>query len=334
MTDFKTKGAVIILASFLCSCSHVRETTTGGSEKMKEQEVSFKSSIDGTILRGTLSTTTSCKAPVLLLVGSGKVDRDETTEPSLTYSGKTEKLFKQISDSLVSAGFCTLRYDKRGVLNDQGKVDPKIWKTADRERLISDAVDASHFLLKATNNDPDKIILLGHSEGTIISVETAIQLGGKVRGLLLLGLQSRSMKEMLHYQIVESRSRQSSGIGEKSSPEEEYQKALQMIQTSQEDLAPDGKPMLWYRQYLKAPANEIRVKDVKGSIAVFQGEVDPQTPIDELDRFIKQRPDTLVHKYPNLGHGFSPDLNGKPTLGPIDSKVLKDLITTANYFVR
>jgi pimeloyl-ACP methyl ester carboxylesterase len=328
-----TSRVMLISAALtLVACSHPRKKITEGQPR-NDHEAVFKSSIDGINLHGTLSiNSTPCRAPVLLITGSGKVDRNETTEANRTYSGKQEKLFKQISDKLVRSGFCTFRYDKRGVLDDKGNVDSEIWLTADREHLISDAVDASKFLLKETHFEPKELILLGHSEGTIIAVETAIRLGGTIKGLLLLGLQARSLKEMLHYQIVESRSRQSSGIGKESSPGEEYLKALTMIESSKENFAPDGKPMAWYRQYLLAPANEMRVKEVKGTIAVFQGEIDPQTPIEEVDRFLKNRPDIWVYRYPNLGHGFSPDLNGSPTLGPIDSKVLEDIAKAAQKF--
>jgi pimeloyl-ACP methyl ester carboxylesterase len=269
-----------------------------------------------------------------MIAGSVKVDRDETTEADRTYSRKEEKLFKQISEVLTDGDFCTFRYDKRGVLNSRGDVDAKIWKTADREHLISDAVDAAKLLLQISLSHPEKLILLGHSEGTILAVETALRLGGKVQGLLLLGLQSRSMKEMLHYQMVQSRSHRSSVTEDKSSREIEFQNALKQIETSEDNFAPDGKPMAWYRQYLQAPANEVQGKKVKSPIAIFQGEIDPQTPIDEVDRFLRHRPDALAFRYPNLGHGFSPDLNGEPTLGPIDSKVLADIATSAAKFLK
>lgn len=149
----KFTSRVMLITAFLTlvACSHPRKKIAEEHHK-NEYEAVFKSSIDGINLRGTLSMDSApCRAPVLLITGSGKVDRDETTEADRTYSGKQEKLFKQISDKLVSTGFCTFRYDKRGVLDDKGNIDSTIWLSADRSHLISDAVDASKFLLKKPN---------------------------------------------------------------------------------------------------------------------------------------------------------------------------------------
>ena len=135
------------------------------------------------------------------------------------------------------------------------------------------------------------------------------------------------MKSMLHYQLVESRLRRTSGNGPTESPEAEYNKALDMIATSKEEFAPDGKPMEWYRQYMAAPANAERLLEVEGKKIIFQGEADPQTPIAEVDIFKNAGvKDLTVYSYPSLGHGFSPDKNGKPTLGPVDKSVISDLV--------
>lgn len=64
--------------------------------------------------------------------------------------------------------------------------------------------------------------------------------------------------------------------------------------------------------------------------AVFQGEDDPQAPIDEIEEFKKHRKDLIIFRYPNLGHGFSPKREGRHTLGPISDQVLGDIIRTLN----
>ena len=47
---------------------------------------------------------------------------------------------------------------------------------------------------------------------------------------------------------------------------------------------------------------------------------------------MKYRNDLDIFKYPGLGHGFSPDKDGKPTLGPIDDKVLEDIKKMAKRY--
>lgn len=295
---------------------------------MKTSNIEFQSSKDQLKINGTLVEVKNSKGAILMLTGSGPADRDETVQAELTHTGKEEKLFKQLAESLAQSGFTTLRYDKRGVLNANGKVTKEIWKSADREHLIADATDAAKYLLQKTNTTPEQLLILGHSEGTVIATETAHQLGGQVRGLLLLGAQARSMKEMLHYQIVESRTAR----GKRADLEAEFEAAIKTILTTDLPFSPDGKPINWYRQFLEAPANEDRLADIKGQVAIFQGAADPQTPAEELDRFFNKRKKLHVFKYEGLGHGFSPDKNGKPTLGPIDEEVLKDISAMALKF--
>ena len=85
---------------------------------------------------------------MLMIGGSGRTDRDETVPPPMTASGKEERLFCQLANAAYGCAVPSFRYDKRGVLNEKGDVDEEIWKTADREHLISDALDAARFVLE------------------------------------------------------------------------------------------------------------------------------------------------------------------------------------------
>ena len=292
---------------------------------ISEEFVTFKSSKDGILLNGTILRVPNSKSAILFIGGSGKTDRDETAPEKVTYSGKKEKLFKHLAEAFENHGISSFRYDKRGVLDENGKVDREIWKSADRDHLISDAEDALRFTAQYFGLDYSEIIIIGHSEGSIIAVEAALSIGGSLKAMLLLGAQARSMKDMLHYQIVESSDAAKSGQNEK--PEDDYEMALNMVETSEEVFAPDDKPMNWYRQFLKAPANADRIKGVNAKIAVFQGEDDFFTPIDEVTRFQNAGLKSFeAFSYPELGHCFSKRKNGQPTFGPIEETVLKDML--------
>ena len=295
------------------------------------KEISFTSSKDGIRLNGTYASVTNPKATILFIVGSGKTDRDETAEESITYSGKKEKLFKQLAEALQEAGYASLRYDKRGVIDETGKVDKATWLKADREHLISDSVDAAHFLNKNYSVKTSDLIILGHSEGTVVGVEAAIALGGEIKGMILLGAMARSFKEMLYYQIVESPDPTSSGQNKNAT--DDYHMALEMIESSKEDWAPDNKPMNWYKQFIKAPANQDRIGLVKAPIGIFQGDDDYSTPVGEVQRFKGLGLKNIsIKTYPGLGHSFSPNKNGKPTYGPINQKVIEDIVKKVNEF--
>lgn len=302
---------------------------------MVESKFQFSSSLDGLTLNGTIATPSIGGAlnrgHVLLLGGSGKIDRDETIPAEHTLTEKPEKLFKQISDALVLEGFTTFRYDKRGIRGSTGDIDRSLWATADRVHLISDAVDASLCFCKNQGIEPSELTILGHSEGTIIGVECAIRLGSKVKGLILLGAVARSFRELIEYQLVSSPERPDEN---RNATLEDVESEISKILNTQDIFHPDDdKPFAYHRQMLAAPANSERIVLVSAPVAIFQGRNDFITPADEIERF---RKDGLTvhtaHVYDGLGHAFSADLNGRPTLGPIESYVLNDIVAVATAF--
>ncbi len=296
-----------------------------------DQNLFFKSSLDGTKISGTLVHVKDQRGVILFIGGSGKTDRDETAPATETISGKKEKLFQQLATALAEKGFSSFRYDKRGVLNEDGQVDKNIWLTADRSHLISDSVDASKFVMEKTQAKYSDLIIIGHSEGTVIGVEAAIKLDEKLRGLILLGAMARSLKDLLYYQIVESQDPTKSGTN--ANPIDDYKMALDMIKNSKEKWAPDNKPMSWYKEFLSAPANKDRIHLVKSEISIFQGAEDYSTPAGEIKMLDKLNLKNLKTKiYKNLGHCFSPNKDEKPTYGPIDEQVVKDIVQAALDF--
>ena len=107
---------------------------------------------DGVKLAGTLTLPASKPpfAAVLLVHGSGCIDRDETIGPN--------KIFAQIANNLSNAGYAVLRYDKRSCGKSGGTF-------AVRDRLIADARDALAFVRAQPEVDAKSVYVLGHSEG-------------------------------------------------------------------------------------------------------------------------------------------------------------------------
>lgn len=150
---------------------------------MKEIHVSFQSDVD---LRGTLALpqqgNISEKYPaILLLHGSGPVDRNENTKFAKINA------FKLLSDALVQNGFAVLRYDKRGVGESKGN-----FHEAGLYDFVSDAEAAFTFLQTHPQIDSNQIFLLGHSEGCTVAV--LLQLRQQARGLILLAGACESLK--------------------------------------------------------------------------------------------------------------------------------------------
>lgn len=112
--------------------------------------------------------------PVIVMVhGSGDLDRDENTKRLRINA------FKELSGLAVRLGFATLRYDKRGVGGSGGD-----FFAAGLTDLIDDAAAAVAFAKMHPRIDPERVILLGHSEGCMIA--PAVHERIPVQGMILL----------------------------------------------------------------------------------------------------------------------------------------------------
>lgn len=155
---------------------------------MQEVHVSFQSDVQ---LHGTLSLpsseSTEQHPAILLLHGSGPVDRDENMK------ARNMNAFKLLSEALVPHGFAVLRYDKRGVGESKGNFDE-----AGLYDLVSDAEAAITFLKAHPNVNPERIFVLGHSEGCTLAV--LLQQRLQAHGLILLAGAAESLKTTIERQ--------------------------------------------------------------------------------------------------------------------------------------
>src|SRR5215218_8429091 len=137
---------------------------------------------------------------VLLVPGSGAVDRNETVAPDA-------KPFWQISQYLSERGFAVLRYDKRGVGANSQIIDGDIWGNLTFDDLKNDAEIALGILTQQPEVDPSKITLIGHSEGTIIAPRIVIDQENKtnattIKNIVLMGSAATTMADLAYYQKV------------------------------------------------------------------------------------------------------------------------------------
>ncbi|NND71953.1 MAG: alpha/beta hydrolase [Rhodothermales bacterium] len=140
------------------------------------RDVEFENPIDGITLAGTL-TLPEGNGPypaVILVSGSGAQDRDETIFG--------HKPFRVMADHLTREGIAVLRYDDRGVGESTG-----IFAEGTIELFANDAESAVAFLKGRTDIDPDRIGMLGHSEGGIIAPIVQQRSGGLSFMVLLAG---------------------------------------------------------------------------------------------------------------------------------------------------
>ena len=128
------------------------------------EEVAYESRAEGVRIAGTL-TLPEGDGPfpaALLISGSGPQDRDETLVG--------HKPFLVLADDLTRRGIAVLRVDDRGFGASTG--DHASATTADFAEDVRGGVD---FLKGRPKIDPDRIGLIGHSEGGLIAPIVASQ---------------------------------------------------------------------------------------------------------------------------------------------------------------
>lgn len=148
-----------------------------------EEEVTFHNA--DITLAGTLTLPES-GAPhpaVVMITGSGPQNRDEELFGF--------KPFHMIADHLTRNGVAVLRYDDRGVGGSTGSVSE-----ATTEDFARDVLAAVDFLKNRSDIDPERIGLIGHSEGGIVA-PLASSMSDDVAFMVLMAGTSVSGAEIL-----------------------------------------------------------------------------------------------------------------------------------------
>jgi hypothetical protein len=124
---------------------------------------------------------------VVLVAGTGRGDRDGNQK------GFHMNIYRQLSDFLAGLGFITLRYDKRGIGKSKG--DPY---TTGMNDLVDDVIANVRFLEGLPEVDQEQILLLGHSEGCILS--TIANQRHPVSGMILIAGAGTAIKTAMQSQ--------------------------------------------------------------------------------------------------------------------------------------
>ena len=154
---------------------------------------------DGVKTNAQLSYPATGKGPfpaVLLIPGSGAVDMNETL-------AENTKPFWQISQYLSERGFAVLKFDKRGVGESFTILNPNVWGNNTVNDQIQDSKKALNVLVQQPEVDPNRISIIGHSEGTLYAPRVAIDNSTKVSNIILMGVLAQNpLKDVEYYQDV------------------------------------------------------------------------------------------------------------------------------------
>jgi uncharacterized protein len=142
----------------------------------------------------------------VLVSGSGPVDRDSNA------SKLAIDVTRQLAHALTRAGVASLRYDKRGVgekrLLREGTIeDNNDWKRVGLFDNAHDTAAAFTALAGRPETDPERLFLVGHSEGAVLVTHAAAELlagptGPRPAGVVLLSVSATPGDALLRWQTA------------------------------------------------------------------------------------------------------------------------------------
>lgn len=158
--------------------------------------ITSSSGLSGTLLLPVQHTTLSKIKVVLMVAGSGAVDRDGNV------TNLKNNSLKYLAEALADSGIASLRYDKRGVADSASAMIPE------RDLRFSNNVDDMldwYDLLDKDERFSD-ILLLGHSEGALVATLAAQKIQGqkktKLKSIVLLTAAGSPAAEILKTQLI------------------------------------------------------------------------------------------------------------------------------------
>lgn len=143
------------------------------------------------VLNGTLLTPdTPFTVPVVLIIaGSGPTDRDGN-QPHMRNNS-----LKQLAESLAQQGVASLRYDKRGVAQSRTAVQ------REQDLRFENYIDDARLWIQRLKQDDrfNQVLVIGHSEGSLIGMVAAQEVG--VDGFVSLAGAGQSADKLIKKQL-------------------------------------------------------------------------------------------------------------------------------------
>lgn len=280
-----------------------------GDEQVQAPANGFN--LAGTISRPASISTTSAAAarnPAVILVGgSGPLDRDETVAGI--------PVFGQLAGALADAGFTVLRYDKRGVGQSGGRNE-----AANLTDYADDLRAAVRFMSGRKDVDPKRIAVVGHSEGGAAALVDAAN-DRRVAAVVLMGAPGHPGADLILAQQKRALDRSSLSDADKQG-RVDLQKRIHAAVISGkgwETLPPELRRQVDNPEFLSIltfdPANVI--PKVRQPILIVQGELDTQVEpsnadrLESLARSRKRQAPVEVVKIPGVNHLFVPATTGE-----------------------
>lgn len=234
---------------------------------------------------------------VITITGSGLEDRDESIPLVAGY-----RPFRQVADTLGRRGIAVLRMDDRGYGASEGN-----GQTATSRDLASDIAAGVAYLRTRPEIDPDRIALVGHSEGGIIAPMVAAD-DPRIHAVVLVAGTSRTGRRILEYQLRYPLDRDTSLTA--AQRDSAYRAGWAEV-----DSMSARMPWLpFFIDYDPLPT----ARRVRQPVLIVQGETDRQVTADqarELDAAIRGagNRDVTLRVFPQMNHLLIHDPDGMPS---------------------
>lgn len=264
---------------------------------------------------------------ILILPGSGPLDRDGNDR-----KGKyPTNLYKELAHFMTDLGFVTLRCDKRGT----GKRDGD-WMAAGLLDSIEDAKKSIELLMSHPNVDSQKIIICGHSEGTIMATKLAESF--KLAGIMFLSggvdnlMEALKKQRLLGYKELFETPGLKGWLYRKLKVDVKGEKQVEGLMRK---FAVTDKDIIKVQLFFKQPAKWFRehnafntreaLKNVTCPVFALQGDKDPLVDnevLNELASLVQGKSE--FHIISNMEHGLRVQTEPKSILNT--KKLFKEIL--------
>jgi dienelactone hydrolase len=266
---------------------------------------------------------------VVLVHGSGGNNRDEAVGAN--------RPFQDLAWGLASRDIAVLRYDKRTKVYPQDFTD-KIDSFTIQDEVITDVIAAVDLLGKTERIDGDRIFILGHSLGGMLTPRIAAQ-ESRLAGIVILAGPTRKLEDL----ILEQYNYLASLDGVTDENEAAQIKAVEALvgKIKESDIG-TGESVLGagraYWEDLEKYDQVATAKNLDLPMLILQGERDYQVTMVDFQAWsdaLQGRDNVTLKSYAGLNHLFisgsgqpSPAEYEKP--GNVALDVIEDIVTWIN----
>lgn len=316
------------------------------------------------------STAPTCPAPLVIMIpGSGANGPEEMAPANSTGDNKDHSIFSSFSDGFKNGDVGTLALGKPGIdffkswNRTEFFYDIEMYKNLGWQDLINNLKDAVEYSKSLPCVDPNRIYVLGHSEGTQVAADYAKQFPSDLHGIILVGFAGENLATIADWQLFkryidlfvspdidtnhdnfisrEEAASFSDTFRWEFKPDQdkvsidEIEQYLRSIKALQDQFTAFANSKLWQGVFHRAPLYEA-ISTLPIDVYTFTGALDVQTRPEEALRLKEacvnaKKTNCEVLLVEGLGHAMSKPKGPRghklldATLGPVDESFIEIL---------